>query len=60
MDIRHFWDRASDIFNLHHNKYRFTILTDREKRVTVTDFLLDMNALSLEWYSPDNETEDKQ
>ena len=52
-----FWNKASDIFNLYHNKYRFAILTDEEKRETVTDFLAATDDLVDEliagWHNPE-------
>ena len=53
LTIDKFWNKASDIFNLYHNKYRFAILTDEEKRETVTDFLADADNLAMEWYNPE-------
>jgi len=49
-----FWNRASDIFNLHHDKHRRAVLTDEEKRETVTDFLVDVESLAYEWYNRDD------
>ena len=51
MDSEMFWHSASDIYNLHHGKYQRAVLTDNEKRETVSDFLVDMESLASEWYN---------
>jgi hypothetical protein len=52
-----FWNRASDIFNLHRGRYRHAVLTDEEKLETVTDFLVDVESLACAWYNPDDKEE---
>lgn len=59
MNTDQFWNRASDIYKLHYNKHQYAVLTDEEKRETVTDFLVDVEGLASAWYNPpDNEKGD--
>ena len=57
-----FWQKATDIHDIHHGKYRHAVLTDEELRATVTDFIEDMMSLMSEWYSSqgNSDKEDKQ
>lgn len=50
MNTKQFWQRASDIYTIHHTKYKYALLTNEELRETVVDFLLDMDLLKDEWY----------
>jgi len=50
-----FWRKATDIHDLHHDKYRRAILTDEELRETVMDYIGDMMTLMGEWYSSQGE-----
>lgn len=46
-----FWQKATDIRDIYHDKYRRAILTDEELRATVTDYIGDMMTLVGEWYN---------
>jgi len=52
--MRHdqFWQKATDVYDISHGKYRHAILTDEELRETVTDYIGDMMTLMGEWYNP--------
>jgi hypothetical protein len=52
VNANQFWQRASDIYTLHHTKFKHALLTDEELRNTVADFLLDMDLLKDGWYNP--------
>ena len=52
MNHTQFWQKATDIHDSYHDKYRRAVLTDEELRVTVTDYIGDMMTLMGEWYSP--------
>ena len=51
MNHNQFWQKATDIHDIYHGKYRRAILTDEELRETVTDYIGDMMTLMEEWYS---------
>ena len=51
MNHNQFWQKATDIHDIYHGKYRRAVLTDEELRETVMDFLVDMDALAGEWCS---------
>ena len=53
MRVDQFWQKAADFYSIHRSKYLHAVITDEEKRETVTDFLTDIEALAGEWYSPD-------
>ena len=46
-----FWQKANDIHDIYHDKYRRAILTEEELRATVTDYIGDMMTLMSEWYN---------
>tara|TARA_Y100000310_G_scaffold120427_2_gene119203 strand:+ start:6708 stop:6911 length:204 start_codon:yes stop_codon:yes gene_type:complete len=56
VNVDRFWQKASDLYNLHHDKYRRAVLTDEEALGTVTDFLTDVEGLAGEWYNPEEYT----
>ena len=60
MNHNQFWQKATDIHDLYHGKYRRAILTDEEQRETVTDYIGDMMTLMGEWYSSQNDTDKEQ
>ena len=51
MNSDQFWQKATDIHDIYHDKYRRAVLTDDELRATVTDFIGDMMTLMGDWYS---------
>ncbi len=51
MNHNQFWQKATDIYAIHHGKYRRAVLTDDELRETVTDFIGDMMTLMGDWYN---------
>ena len=51
MNHAQFWQKATDIHNLYHSKYRRVVLTDEELRETVTDYIGDMMTLISDWYN---------
>jgi len=57
-----FWQKATDTYNLYHDKYRRAVLTDEEKREGIGDFLTDMEFLAIDWHSSQGNSskEDKQ
>jgi hypothetical protein len=60
MNINQFWQKATDIHDLYHGKYRRAILTDDELRETVTDYIGDMMTLMGEWYGLQEDNNDKR
>ena len=55
-----FWQKVKDFYDIHHGKYLHAVITDEEKRNTVTDFLSDIEGLTGEWYSPDSSEINKE
>ena len=56
-----FWNRADDIHNLYHGKFRHAILTDDELQETVTEYIQDIMSLMGDWYNTQSKIqEDKQ
>ncbi len=51
MNPNQFWQKATDIHDLYHGLYRRAILTDKELRETVTDYIADTMTLMGEWYN---------
>ena len=51
MNHNQFWQKATDIHDVYHGKYRRAVLTDEEMRDTVTDYIGDMMTLMGEWYN---------
>ena len=51
MNPNQFWQKATDYYDIYRGRYRHAILTDKELRETVTDFLGEMMTLMGEWYS---------
>lgn len=49
MNIDKFWNRASDVFSLYHDRYRRAILTDEEKQKDIANFTSDVEKLAAEW-----------
>ena len=59
MNPDQFWQRATDYCDIYHGKYRRAVLTDKELRETVTDYIGDMMTLMSEWYNS-RENNDKE
>jgi len=57
MNIERFWMKATDFYNINHDKYCRAILTEEEKRDTATDFLTDIEGLAGEWYNSGTDTD---
>lgn len=62
MNHNQFWQKATDIHDIHYGKYRHAVLTDEELRETVADYIGDMMTLIGEWYNSqeNNDKENKQ
>ena len=57
MNHSQFWQKATDYYDIHHGKYRRAVLTDKELRETVTDYIGDMMTLMGEWYNAQDSQE---
>ena len=51
MNHNQFWQKATDIHDIYHDKYRRAVLTDEELQDTVVDYIGDMMTLMSEWYN---------
>jgi hypothetical protein len=49
MNESQFWQKASDIYNQYHDRYKRAILTDDEVRQDILKFNWDMRRLVREW-----------
>ena len=59
MNTDQFWQKATDYYNIYYGKYRHAILTDEELRETVTDYIGDLMTLMSEWYSTQENNDER-
>ena len=55
MNTDKFWQKASDIYTIHHTRYKHSLLTDEETEQTAKDYVEDVMALLSEWFNPPGE-----